>query len=286
MARMFPSDALDSKRLTERAKRIWEWCDKNETGILFVDRESGLEKISSVPGMANVFFFRGRKELFWNATLAVIGTRRASLFGLRAAVHFSRQLSQCGWAVASGLALGVDTAATEIVVHSGGRAIAILAHGLDSIYPRTNAALAHRLVREGGLLVSEYPPGMPALKHHFPQRNRIVAALSVGVLIVEAPLKSGALITARLAAEYGREVFTLPGPYDDLGFAGNHRLIQEGAKLVTSIEHILEELPSIPIGLQNPADRRMTPERASLEEIYRRPREERIRAWHQSNSTE
>lgn len=173
--------------------------------------------------------------------LAIVGSRHASPQGLRDAEAFARVLSEAGLTIVSGLALGVDTAA-----HSGGlsglaSSVAVVGTGLDRVYPARNKALAHRLAAEGAI-ISEFPVGTPPKSGHFPRRNRIISGLSLGVLVIEAALESGSLITARLASEQGREVFALPGSIHSTLAKGCHRLIKQGAKLVESASDVLEEL--------------------------------------------
>ncbi len=188
-------------------------------------------------------FIRGNGAALRNAPcLAVVGTRRASPYGLHMAWSLARELSEAGVLVVSGLALGIDAAAHQGALRGGGKTAAVLGHGLDQIYPRENSALAQNILNKGGALISEYPSGAGIQKHHFPQRNRIVAALCLGVVVIEAPMKSGALITARLALSQNREVFAVPGPANQESFSGCHWLIQQGAKLVTSVEDILDEV--------------------------------------------
>jgi DNA processing protein len=173
--------------------------------------------------------------------LAIVGSRHASPQGLRDAEAFAKALSEAGLTIVSGLALGIDAAA-----HAGGLAglassVAVVGTGLDRVYPARNKALAHRLAAEGAI-ISEFPVGTPPMSGHFPRRNRIISGLSLGVLVIEAALESGSLITARLASEQGREVFALPGSIHSTLAKGCHRLIKQGAKLVESAADVLEEL--------------------------------------------
>lgn len=183
--------------------------------------------------------------------LAIVGSRNATPQGLRDAEAFAKVLSEAGLTIVSGLALGVDTAA-----HNGGLAglassVAVVGTGLDRVYPARNKALAHRLAAEGAI-VSEFPIGTPPKSGHFPRRNRIISGLSLGVLVIEAALESGSLITARLASEQGREVFALPGSIHSTLAKGCHRLIKQGAKLVESASDVLEELGRV-ISVTTPA---------------------------------
>jgi DNA processing protein len=173
--------------------------------------------------------------------LAVVGSRQASAQGLDNARQFSAELARQGLAIVSGLALGIDAAAHEGALSAGGSTIAVVGNGLDTVYPRSHTALAAR-IQAGGVLLSEFAPGTPALREHFPSRNRIIAGLSRGCLVVEAAPQSGSLITARQAADYGREVMAIPGSIHSPQSRGCHQLIQQGAKLVQSAQDVLDEL--------------------------------------------
>ena len=190
-----------------------------------------------------VLYCRGAIEPCDERAVAIVGTRRASRYGLRQAERLAKGLAEAGVTVVSGLARGVDGVAHQAALDAGGRTLAALAGGLNRIYPPEHAALADR-VAERGALLAEAPPPMPPMSGAFPQRNRVISALSLGVVVIEAAERSGALITARHAAEQGRDAFAVPGPIDSPQSAGCHRLIQEGAKLVTCVEDILEELES------------------------------------------
>lgn len=175
------------------------------------------------------------------ASVAVVGSRKPSAQGIDNARRFASSLAQEGLVVVSGLALGIDGAAHEGALAGGGCTVAVVGTGLDIVYPTRHAELARRIAARG-VLVSEFPPGTPALPANFPQRNRIIAGLSLGTLVVEAALRSGSLITARLAAEAGREVFAVPGSIHALQSKGCHALIRDGAKLVETVADVVEEL--------------------------------------------
>jgi DNA processing protein len=178
--------------------------------------------------------------------LAIVGTRKASDAGKRAAYRFAREAAEAGWTVVSGLAYGVDTQAHQGALDGGGRTIAVLGSGVDVIYPSRNTALA-RAISESGAVVSEYPMGAKPDAPNFPRRNRIVSGMARGTLVAEASEKGGALITARVAVEQNREVFALPWPWDSATGRGTNRLIQRGhAKLVVSLADMLEELGEAP----------------------------------------
>ncbi|MEK7636320.1 MAG: DNA-processing protein DprA [Patescibacteria group bacterium] len=174
--------------------------------------------------------------------IAIVGTRRPTHYGKEACHIITRELSRAGICIVSGLALGIDGIAHETVLEEKGRTIAVLGSGIDdtSIYPRFHIALAKRIIENGGAIISEFPPGTTAMKHHFPQRNRIIAGISKGTTVIEAREGSGALITARYALEYNRDVFALPGSIFSMASSGPHALIRQGAELITSAEEILK----------------------------------------------
>lgn len=172
--------------------------------------------------------------------IAIVGTRRATEAGKATAKHFARELGGAGLTIVSGMALGIDAAAHEGTLEAGGKTVAVLGNGLDRFYPRFNEGLAKRILGSGGAIISEYPAGTPSLPRRFLERNRIISGLSAGTLVVEAPEESGALVTARFAAEQNREVFIVPGPHNHPNFHGSHRLIRGGAELVTNPLEILE----------------------------------------------
>ncbi|QDT70522.1 hypothetical protein MalM25_34700 [Planctomycetes bacterium MalM25] len=198
----------------------------------------GLREIHDPPA---VLYCRGRIAPEDARAVAIVGTRRATRYGLRQTEELARGLAQAGVTVVSGLARGVDGVAHRAALEAGGRTLAAMAGGLSRIYPPEHAPLADQVAQRGALL-AEAPPPMPPMSGSFPQRNRIISGLSLGVLVIEAAERSGALITARHAAEQGRDAFALPGPIDSPQSRGCHRLIQEGAKLITSIDDLLEEI--------------------------------------------
>jgi len=175
------------------------------------------------------------------AAIAVVGTRRATPDGKNIARRFAAGLAHAGFLIVSGLAFGVDAAAHEGCLDAKGTTIAVLACGLANVYPKNNASLAEKILAGGGSIISEYPPDMPAYPSRFLERNRIVSGLSKGILVVEAPERSGSLATARFALEQNRDVFIIPGPISHPNFRGSHALIRQGATLVTRPEDILEE---------------------------------------------
>jgi DNA processing protein len=197
-----------------------------------------LRQIHDPPG---VLFRCGKPQAQDELAVAIVGTRHATRYGLAQAERLGGSLARVGFTVVSGLARGIDAAAHRGALASGGRTIAVLASGLLEIYPPEHERLAEEVVQSGYLL-SESPPRMIPLSGAFPQRNRIISGLCVGTIVVEAPDRSGALITARHAYEQGREVFAMPGPIDSRMSRGCHALIKDGAKLIESIDDVLAEL--------------------------------------------
>lgn len=181
------------------------------------------------------------EELYFS----VVGPRKPTSYGIEAAKYFSQGLAEAGFTLVSGLALGIDTVVHQQALACGRRTVAVLGSGLNFISPSTNENLAKQIEAQGAL-ISEFPPDYPPLPENFPRRNRIISGLSYGVLIIEASMRSGTLITARLALEQGREVFAVPGEIFSVNSQGTNRLIQQGAKLVCSVEDILEEFSHLP----------------------------------------
>ena len=233
---------LFSSSSEERAEREWERA--TSSGVRIIDIEDPhypplLKEIFDPPIVLYV------RQTDWDARmphLAVVGTRRPSPYGLYAAERLGLELAGRGIAVVSGLARGIDTAAHRGAL-SAGRTVAVLGTGIDRVYPAENRQLAELIGRKGALL-SEFPLGTPPLPRNFPLRNRLLAGLTLGTVVVEARQRSGSLITARLALEANREVFAVPGPIDSPRSTGPHALIRQGACLVTRPEDIVEELPA------------------------------------------
>lgn len=186
-------------------------------------------------------YYRGDIDLLSQPAIAVIGSRQPTDYGRQVTETFVRQLVKQNWIIVSGMARGIDTVAHQTAIESGGKTIAVLGSGLDVIYPPENRDLSQKI----HLVISEFSPGTPPCAKNFPQRNRILAGVSRAVLVTQAAKRSGTLITARLAAEQGKEVFVIPGPITSHLSEGSSWLIQQGAKLVNSIEDITEELTNL-----------------------------------------
>lgn len=199
--------------------------------------------LAHVTDAPSVLYCRGNAELLKKPCFAIVGSRRITPYGADAVRHLTHELVRAGFVIVSGLAMGIDAAAHRATLDAEGATIAVLGSGVDdtSIAPQTNLSLAHDIIGAGGLVLSEYPSGTEASYFTFPQRNRIISGLSRGIAVVEADEKSGALITARCAADQGRDVFAVPGSIFSPRSRGTHALIQKGAKLVMSAQDILDE---------------------------------------------
>jgi len=209
-----------------------------------IDYPSRLKHIAYPPPL---LFVQGHCALLHSTALAIVGSRYPSVHGVHNAAHFAQALASAGFTITSGLALGIDGISHTHALMAGST-IAVLGNGLDSPYPAKHRYLAHRITQQGAL-VSEFPIGALPHKSHFPRRNRIISGLSVGLLVIEATLKSGSLITAKYALEQGREVFAIPGLISSPLSKGCHQLIREGAKCVETVDHIIEELAQYAPGL-------------------------------------
>jgi DNA processing protein len=246
-ALLAPADA----RQTAGLERTLAWLQGPGNAVLTQNDGAYPPYLLELPDPPVLLYVKGRAPLLRQPALAVVGSRNASAQGVGNATVFSRALSDAGLVIVSGLALGIDAAAHRGGLAGAASSIAVIGTGADIVYPRRNHALAHQLAEEG-CIVSEYPPGTPACRANFPRRNRLISGLARGVLVIEAAAQSGSLITARLAAEQGRDVFAIPGSIHATLAKGCHALIKQGAKLVESAGDILEELdlpapPALPL---------------------------------------
>jgi DNA processing protein len=217
-----------------------DWADEDNNRLMTLadnDYPVGLLETSDPPPL---LYLKGQSALLQHKAIAIVGSRNATPQGVANAEAFARELSDNGFGIVSGLALGIDAAAHRGGLQGVGSSIAVVATGLDTVYPARNRSLAHELAQQG-LLVSEFALGTRPMAGNFPRRNRLISGLSLGVLVVEAAIKSGSLITARYAIEQGREVFAIPGSVHSPVSKGCHALIKQGAKLVETSADILEE---------------------------------------------
>jgi DNA processing protein len=198
--------------------------------------------LKEIPDTPQALFARGSLDHFDRPAIAIVGTRKATQAGRSFAQMLASQLAKNNITVVSGLALGIDTAAHTGALDANGTTVAVLGNGIHTIYPSQNHSLAQKIIERGGTIISEYDETVTPQKYHFIQRNRIISGLSLAVVVIEAPARSGALATARFAAEQGRDVFVIPGSITHPNYAGSHALIRDGATLATSTEEILDDL--------------------------------------------
>jgi DNA processing protein len=217
------------------------WLDSSGCALVGCCSAAYPELLRQSPYAPAVLYVHGRMPVLREPQLAMVGSRNPTAGGRATARDFAARFARLGLCITSGMALGIDAACHEGALMADGLTVAVLAHGLDSVYPPEHAALAERIAAQGAL-VSEFPPGTRVRKGHFPRRNRIIAGLAHGTLVVEAAEDSGSLITARLAGVAGREVFALPGSIHNPMVRGCHELIRQGAKLVERVEDVLTEL--------------------------------------------
>lgn len=240
--------ALERARVEADLDRQWLVSSGTELITLTDPRYPPL--LRRIGGAPALLFVRGDVDALWAPQLAIVGSRQATAGGVDTARDFAAAFVQRGFSVVSGLAAGIDAAAHQGALDAGGLTLAILGTGLDRVYPARHAALAERICAHGAC-VSEFPPRTPAKRENFPRRNRIISGLALGTLVIEASLGSGSLITARVAAEQGREVFAIPGSIHNPLAKGCHQLIREGAKLVETAQEVMDELMPLVRELRN-----------------------------------
>ncbi|MCK8515314.1 DNA-processing protein DprA [Methylonatrum kenyense] len=235
------------KTVDDRAiDAVLRWGDGDDRHLLTPADDDYPALLHDLPDAPFLLYLRGDPLVLRTPQIAIIGSRNPTSGGLDNAEQFARHLAAGGLTVTSGLALGVDSAAHAGALAVRGRTLAVTGTGPDRIYPASNRQLAAKILEEGGAIVTEFPPGTPARPGHFPRRNRLISGLSAGTLVVEAGIRSGSLITARLALEQGREVFAIPGSIHNPLARGCHALIRDGAaKLVETAGDIMDELPAL-----------------------------------------
>ncbi len=236
------SEARRSQEVRDGASAALAWLERPAQHLLMWDQSDYPALLSEIADAPPLLFVAGDPTILEKPQLAMVGSRRASRPGMDTAAAFSRSLAGAGFVITSGLALGIDGAAHQAALDVGGQTIGVLGTGLENFYPQRHRRLAAAMIAQGSAVVSEFPLDAVPQAGNFPRRNRIISGLSLGVLVVEASVASGSLITARLAAEQGREVYAIPGSIHHPGAKGCHQLIRDGAMLVETIEHILEGL--------------------------------------------
>ena len=234
-------DALDSEAVQASVARALDWAQQPGHSLVTLADDAYPKALLEISDPPALLYAHGRVELLKLPALAIVGSRNATAQGERNAESFARALSDAGLSIVSGLAAGIDAAAHRGGLAGAASTIAVLGTGVDVVYPRRNAALAAQIAQRG-LLLSEFPLGAAPAARNFPRRNRLISGLARGCLVVEAAMPSGSLITARAAADQGRDVFAVPGSIHSPLSKGCHALIKTGAKLVESAEDVLAEL--------------------------------------------
>lgn len=252
LSRILPSAACDAlmdyrdkgenSAIMRQVKEDIIWLEQNDVKLLDTHSEDYPALLREIKRAPPVLYCWGDPTVLSLPQIAVVGSRSPTPGGRDNAKSFAAHLSARGVTITSGLALGVDIAAHEGALESNGKTIAVLGTGIDQIYPQRHAQLSHDIVKQGGCVISEFPLGTPPQPANFPQRNRIISGLSFGVLVIEAAVKSGSLITARYAIQQNREVFAIPGSIHNPLSRGCHALIRDGAKLVESAQDIIDEV--------------------------------------------
>lgn len=237
----FADLVVEARHLTEPEKEI-DRLKSLDIGFITIYDKKYPKLLKEIYDCPVILYLKGNSEALNSFSIAVVGSRKYSDYGRNVCYRLSKDCSSNGLTIVSGLALGIDTFAHQAAVDVGRPTIGVLGCGLDQIYPTSNNALAKEILHFNGAIISEFPPGTPPFKQNFPARNRIIAGLSSGVLVIEAAENSGALITAYQALEYNREVFAVPGNIDSLSSAGTNKLLKEGAVLVTSSDDIFSAL--------------------------------------------
>lgn len=232
-------DLFHSDETRAEADRIIEECHKKRIKIITLSDDEYPEMLKYITDPPIVLYVRG--SIPKSNSIAIVGSRKASGYGIETANKMAYNLALSDICIVSGMARGIDTAAHAGALEAGGETVAVLGCGADVPYPPENASIMERIAGSGAV-ISEYPPGTPPSTYNFPDRNRIISGMSIGTLVVEAGMKSGSLITANYALEQGRDVFAIPGNINNYNSMGTNKLIKDGAKLVLSVDDILDEL--------------------------------------------
>jgi len=237
------------KELNLLLEQTGQWCHESCNHVIFASDSSYPALLREIPDYPPLLFVKGNAEILRRPMMAIVGSRSCSAYGRAVAYRLAAELTDKGLIICSGLASGIDTQAHLAALDGNGATVAVLGNGLSSIYPVSNKSLADRIVNigvpESGAIVSELPLYAGPLAEHFPQRNRIISGLSLGVCVVEANMRSGSLITARLALEQNREIFSVPGSINSPGSRGCHKLLRQGAVLTENAQDILEHIEFI-----------------------------------------
>ena len=233
------AELISNKDLKQYVEKHIEYMEKNHIDIISIQDKEYPKMLKEIYDPPICLYIRGNKKILNNKSIAIIGCREASNYGLSVANEFAYNLSKHNLNIISGLARGIDSEAHLGAVRANQKTIAVVGNGLDTVYPKENIILVQNILNSGGAIISEYPLGIESKKENFPARNRIISGMSRGLLVVEAKEKSGTLITVDFALEQGRDVFVIPGNINSINSVGTNDLIKQGAKLVTSWEECI-----------------------------------------------
>ena len=234
---------ISTKISSPEADNALKWMDKHDSHLIMsIDSPLYPLELSNIVDPPNILFLKGNVELLKQNKFAIVGTRHPSVQGSNNALVFAKNLSNNGLVIVSGMANGIDRAAHLGALEGSSRTIGVIGTGIDQVYPLSNKDLYHKVLEQNGLLISEFALQTPPLIHNFPRRNRIIAGLSLGLLVIESALDGGSMVTANMALEMGREVMAIPGSIHNPLSRGCHRLIKTGAKLIETSNDILEDL--------------------------------------------
>ena len=231
-----------SKKIDINPEKEWKILKEKNIDLLLSCEKDFPSLLKEIPFPPHALYVRGKIPADETTCVAMVGTRKASATGISTAATLAFELASHNIAIISGLAFGIDIASQKGALESGGKVVAVLASGVEKITPRSNTRLGEEIIAQGGAVISEYPVGTDSLPHYFLERNRIVSGLSRAVVVIEAPLRSGTLCTARFAIEQNRELLVVPGSITNPNFEGSHSLLKQGATLITCSKDVLEAL--------------------------------------------
>ncbi|MBI4085002.1 MAG: DNA-protecting protein DprA [Candidatus Liptonbacteria bacterium] len=272
------STAASWKEIFEKTKKSnvatapekdFEKLEKAGIKLILEDEPDFPELLHEIYWSPFGIYVKGEINVLKKLCIAIVGTRKATEDSVDIAGRFGSELARAGATITSGLAFGIDSSVHKGCIDAGGKTVAVLACGLDGVYPKSNERLAREIISSGGAIISEYPPGNPPLPYRFIERNRIISGVSGATIVIEAPESSGSLTTARFALDQNREVFVVPGPANHRNFSGSHRLIRSGARLVGKPSDVLEDLNIIESSVD---DGDMTSEEKAVFEILKNSR--------------
>lgn len=243
-------DKMNRHRNTNYLEELLDDLNKHEIKTITILDKDYPNSLMNIYDKPVVLYTKGNYKLDSNLSIGIVGSRKATAYGKWACEKFTKELVNLGVTIVSGLATGIDSIAHKTVVENGGKTVGVLGNGIDKIYPKNNSEL-YKDVSNNGLLISEFPLGTEPLSFNFPRRNRIIAGLSYGIIVIEAKEKSGSLITAHHALEQGKEIFALPGNINSIYSKGTNKLIKDGAKPLLSIDDIIEEIHDLQIKVSN-----------------------------------